>query len=182
MRMFVALPVPERTREELAYLCCGLPGARWVHAENFHITLRFLGEIDGGTAEDVDTALAGIHAPEFDIEIADVGCFANGRNVRSVWAGVKPTLALVHLHDKVESAVVRAGLDPDGKRFTPHVTLTRSKVSLGDARAWLVRNSLFRAIPFEATHFTLFRSFIGGEGAIYRAESEYALDMVRDVA
>jgi 2'-5' RNA ligase len=182
MRMFVALPVPEGTREELTYLCCGLPGARWVQSDNFHITLRFLGEIDGGTAEDVDAALAGIHAPDFDVEIADVGCFANGRNVRSVWAGVKSSAALAHLHDKVESAVVRAGLTPDGKKFTPHVTLTRSKVSLGDARAWLVRNSLFRAIPFAATHFTLFRSFIGGEGAIYRAESEYELEAVVDVA
>jgi RNA 2',3'-cyclic 3'-phosphodiesterase len=182
MRMFVALPVPERTREELTYLCCGLPGARWIATDNFHITLRFLGDIDGGTAEDVDAALAAIHAPAFDVEIADVGCFANGRNVRSIWAGVKPTPALVHLHDKIESAVVRTGLVPDGKRFTPHVTLTRSRVALGDARIWLARNSLFRAIPFEATHFTMFRSFTGGEGAIYRAESEYDLDLVLDVA
>jgi 2'-5' RNA ligase len=77
---------------------------------------------------------------------------------------------------------VRAGLVPDGKRFTPHVTLTRSKVSLGDARHYLARNALFRTIPFAATHFTLYRSFTGGEGAIYRAEIEYDLEATVDVA
>ncbi len=176
MRMFVALPLPEPVRASLATLCFGLPGARWVRPDSFHISLRFLGEIDGGDAEDVDALLAGIHAPEFEVEIADVGCFANGRSVRAVWAGVKPSPALTHLHDKVESAVVRAGLPANGQRFTPHVTLTRPKgITLENVRQYLEANSLYRAPAFEATHFTLFRSFTGGEGSIYRAESEYEL-------
>jgi len=176
MRMFVALPLPEHVREELRFLCCGLPGARWIKPENLHITLRFLGELDGGDVDDVDAALAGIRAPEFDVEIADVGCFANGRSVRSVWAGVKATPSLAHLHDKIESAVVRAGLPPNGQRFTPHVTLSRPKgAAIGKVREYLARHSLFRTPPFEATHFTLFRSFTGGEGSIYRVESEYEL-------
>ena len=177
MRMFVALPLPGHIREELRFLCCGLPGARWVKPENLHITLRFLGELDGGEVEDVDDALAGIHAPEFELEIADVGCFANGRNVRAVWAGVRPTPALMHLHDKVESALVRAGLPPNGKRFTPHVTLSYPKgASIGKVREYLARHSLFRTQPFAATHFTLFRSFTGGEGSFYRVEGEYELE------
>lgn len=176
MRMFIALPIPERIREELAFLCCGLPEARWIKPENFHITLRFLGEIDGGDVDDVDAALAGIRAPEFDLEIADVGCFANGRSVRAIWAGVKPTPALAHLHDKVESAVVRAGLPPNGQRFMPHVTLTwPRRAPLDKVREYLARHSLFRAGPFEIKHFTLYRSFTGGEGSIYRIESEYEL-------
>ena len=176
MRMFVALPIPEPIRAQIALLCYGLPGARWVRAESFHISLRFLGELDGGDVEDIDALLAGIRAPGFEIEIADVGCFSNGRQVRSVWAGVKPTAALNHLHDKVESVAVRAGLPPNGQRFTPHVTLTRPKgISLENVRQYLEAHSLFRAPPFEATHFTLFRSFTGGEGSIYRAESEYGL-------
>ena len=101
---------------------------------------------------------------------------APDRTVRSVWAGVKPSAALTHLHDKVESAVVRAGLPANGQRFTPHVTLTRPKgITLDNVRQYLEANSLYRAPAFEATHFTLFRSFTGGEGSIYRAESEYDL-------
>ena len=176
MRMFVALSLPEPVRASLATLCYGLPGARWVRPDSFHISLRFLGEIDGGDAEDVDALLAGIHAPEFEVEIADVGCFANGRTVRSVWAGVKPSAALTHLHDKVESAVVRAGLPANGQRFTPHITLTRPKgITLDNVRQYLEAHSLYRAPSFEATHFTLYRSFTGGEGSIYRVESEYEL-------
>jgi 2'-5' RNA ligase len=176
MRMFVALPIPDTVRASLASLCFGLQGARWVRPDSFHITLRYLGELDGGAVEDVDALLAGIHAPDFEVEIADVGCFSNGRSVRAIWAGVKPSPALTHLHDKVESAVVRAGLPPNGQRYTPHITLTRPKgITLDNARQYLEAHSLFRAPAFDATHFTLFRSFTGGEGSIYRAESEYDL-------
>lgn len=178
MRMFVALPLPEPVRASLATLCFGLPGARWVRPDSFHITLRFLGELDGGAAEDVDALLDGIRAPEFEVEIADVGCFSNGRTVRVVWAGVKPSAALSHLHDKVESAVVRAGLPADGHRFVPHVTLTRPKgITLDNVRQYLESHSLYRAPTFDATHFALYRSFTGSEGPIYRVEGEYDLSV-----
>lgn len=176
MRLFVALALPEQVRRRLSHLCFGLPGARWVSPENFHVTLRFIGEVDGGLMQDIDAALAGIRAPGFEIEIASVGHFGSPGKIRSIWAGVAPQPALQHLHDKVESAVVRAGAEPDGQKFRPHVTLTRSNVTqLGKLQDFLAQHSLFRSGRFPVTHFTLFSSFTGGEGAIYRAEESYAL-------
>src|SRR3546814_4266599 len=63
MRLFVALALPDHLRSRLAELCSGLPGARWVAPENLHLTLRFIGEVDGRDAEDIDVALSGIRLP-----------------------------------------------------------------------------------------------------------------------
>ena len=176
MRLFVGLALPEAVRWQLGLLRAGLPGVRWVPPENFHITLRFLGEVDGGTMHDVDAALAGIRAPRFRLTLGGVGHFGNGQQVRSLWAGVGREPALQHLRDKVESAVVRAGLEPEGKKFTPHVTLSFSKsAALPKLQEFLAHNSLFRTTPFEVTHFTLFSSFLGHEHASYHAERSYEL-------
>jgi 2'-5' RNA ligase len=176
MRLFVALPLPENIRWQLTLLCSGLPDVRWVPPENLHITLRFLGEVDGGVVEDIDAGLAGIRAPGFALQLAGVGHFGSSGKVRSLWAGVARQPALQHLHDKVESAVVRAGLGPNGQKFTPHVTLARLKNSrLPKLPEFLAHHNLFRSEPFDVTHFTLFSSFLSHNGPIYQAERSYPL-------
>lgn len=177
LRLFVAVPLPEMIRTRLQLLCGGLPGVRWVPPENFHITLRFIGEVDGGTCHDIDASLAGIRAPRFSLTLAGVGHFGNGRSVRAIWAGVEKEPGLHHLHDKVESAIVRAGQPAEGKKFTPHITLARPKVPppVNKLQSFLAANNLFRTPAFEVTQFTLFSSFLGSESANYRPESEYEL-------
>jgi RNA 2',3'-cyclic 3'-phosphodiesterase len=175
-RLFVALALPENVRWQLRLLSGGLPGARWVGPNNFHITLRFIGEVDGAAFHYIDAALAGVRAPRFSLSLAGIGHFGSGAKLRSLWAGVEKQPALFHLRDKVESAVVRAGVAPDGQKYQPHVTLARSKgepmPKLGD---YLVQHNLFRSVPFEVTHFTLFTSFLNREGAIYIPERSYEL-------
>lgn len=177
MRLFVALALPEDVRFQLSLLCAGLPGVRWVPAENFHVSLRFIGEVDGGAARDIDATLAGIHAPRFQLALAGVGYFGNGANVRVVWAGVERSAALQHLHDKVESAVVRAGQPPDRQKYSPHVTLARVKTAPPTAKLqdYIASYNLFRTPPLEITHFTLYESFTTSEGSIYRAVHSYEL-------
>lgn len=177
MRLFVALSLPEEVRHGLARLCYGLPGVRWVAPENLHVSLRFIGEVDGGAMQDIDAALAGIRAPGFTLELGGIGHFGNAGKLRAVWAGVKPEPALQHLHDKVESAVVRAGIEPERQRYKPHVTLARPNQPPHPAKLqeFLALHSLYRSRPFAVTHFTLYSSFTSGEGPIYRAEQSYAL-------
>ena len=167
MRLFVALALPDTIRWQLRLLSGGLPGVRWVEPESFHLTLRFIGEVDGGQFHDIDAGLAGIRAPQFNVSLAGIGHFGSGSKLRSLWVGVDKQPALYHLHDKIESAVVRAGLPPDGQKYQPHVTLARSKgeatPKLGE---YLVNNNLFRTPPFEVTHFTLFSSYLSHSGAI----------------
>lgn len=181
MRLFVALALPEEIRWQLRLLCGGLPTGngsvnRWVLPENFHITLRFLGEVDGRDAHYVDAALAGIRAPRFSLRLKGVDAFSSGQRVKAIYAGVEKQPALQHLHDKVESAVVRAGLPPEGQKYTPHVTLTRPKdPPIAKLQHYLAEHSLFKSEPFEVTHFTLFSSAMGSEHSVYTAQASYAL-------
>jgi 2'-5' RNA ligase len=176
MRLFVALPLPENVRRQVASLCSGLPGARWVSPDSMHITLRFLGELTGGEIDDVDAALAGISAPRPSLSLSGVGHFGSGRQLRSVWAGVARDPALMHLRDKVESAAVRAGLEPDRQKYQPHVTLTRPKgTPVPKLQEFLAAHSLFRSDSWEVGHFSLYSSFLAREGAIYREERRYEL-------
>lgn len=177
MRLFVALALPDDIRWQLRLICGGLAGAgRWVPPENFHITLRFLGEVDGRDTEYVDAALAGIRAPRFSLRLKGVDAFTSGQRVKSVHAVVEKSPALQHLHDKVESAVVRAGLAPEGQKYSPHVTVAWPKdVNLVKLQHYLMEHSLFKTEPFAVTHFTLFASEMGSEQSVYTALRSYAL-------
>jgi 2'-5' RNA ligase len=177
MRLFVGLELPYALCERLAMLGGGIPGARWVPIENFHLTLRFVGEVPGHRAEEVDHALAGVSASAFLLSFTGLGTFAKGGREVALWAGVERNAALEHLQSKIETALQRAGLDPERKRFTPHVTLAR----LGDGVAahklgvFLQANNLFRAGPFEIEHFTLFSSALGKQASVYTPEVAYPL-------
>jgi 2'-5' RNA ligase len=176
MRLFVALPLPDPVRRRLGLICAGLPGARWVPPENLHITLRFLGELSGGEMDDVDAALSGISVPRFALSLAGVGHFGSRSRLRAVWAGVVREPAIVHLRDKIESAVVRAGLEPEGQKYQPHVTLTRPKgTPVPKLQEFLASHSLFRSEPWDVTHFSLYSSFLAHESAIYTEERRYEL-------
>lgn len=176
MRLFVALELPDAVRHQLALMTGGLPGARWVPPENYHLTLRFIGEAPAWQAEEIDHALAGVRASPFLLTLVGTGLFAKGGRGTSLWAGVERTAALDHLRAKVETALQRIGLEPERRRFAPHVTLARvDAVPQPRLAAHLQAHGLFRAPPVAIAHFTLFSSRLGKERAVYIAEAEYPL-------
>src|SRR5260221_13206287 len=141
LRLFVGIALPPETKLRLSLISAGVPGARWVEPGNYHVTLRFIGEVDEGMAGDIDAALARIHAKPFDLVLTGVGQFGD----RMLWAGVEKNPALLHLRDKVESALVRLGLEPEPRRYAPHVTLPRLKrASQARLRAHIQENGAFR--------------------------------------
>ncbi len=176
MRLFVGVPLPAEVRESLGNLCSGVPGARWVDAGTNHITLRFIGEVDSIQAEDIDAALNDVREPAFRLALRGVGCFDSGRKVRTVWAGVVRSDGLMHLRDKVESAIVRAGFEPERRKFKPHVTLARFK-NTPSARVgpYLETHNTFAAGPFPVDRFHLLRSYLGHAGAQYQTIADYPL-------
>jgi 2'-5' RNA ligase len=176
IRLFVGLELDEDVQRRLAELAGGVPGAKWVSPPNFHLTLRFVGEIAHDRMEDLDDALAQINAPAFEMTLARAGYFGQIENARLLWVGVERNLALNHLQAKIESAVVRTGLLPEARKFTPHVSLARLKNTppVHIAR-FVARHGLFREGPFAITHFTLFSSFLSHSGAIYTPEAHYPL-------
>lgn len=176
MRLFVALPVPENIRNQLVSLCHGLPGARWVPPENFHMTLRFIGDVEMHQAEDLDDNLMRIDASPVDIQLEDIGWFGTKNKVSSVIVKARKTESLVHLQKKVESAVVRAGFKPEDRKFTPHVTLARMKDGRLDALdEYCRRHGMPIFPPYQADRFILYSSFLSHTGAIYTPEEEYLL-------
>ena len=177
MRLFVALELPHATRQRLADLATQLPGARWLPPENYHVTLRFIGEVPRHVAEELDLALAALRARAFGLTLAGVAMTERAGQARTLRVCVLPDPSLGALRAKIERALQQAGAAPERRRFVPHVTLAR----LDQAPAprlvqWIQAHNLFRAEPVEIGHFTLFSSLLGHEQAVYTPEVTYALD------
>ncbi len=170
MRLFVALDLPQETRARLARLSAGLPGARWLPPENYHLTLRFLGEMPAHRAEELDGALAALRGRGFILQISGVGVFEKAGRPQTLWAGVE------HLQAKIETAVQRVGFEPERRRFNPHITVARVDNAPPNKLAeWVQAHNLLRADPVSVEHFTLFSSRLGKDAAVYTSEVEYAL-------
>ncbi len=176
MRLFVAIALPADLRARLTRLQQGVPAARWVDPDNLHLTLRFIGEADGAQAHDLDAALTQVRAERFDVTLAGIGRFGQGRKARALWVGVKPVPELDRLRRKVEHAVQAAGFAPEGRKFKPHVTLARFKGDPGHRLDdYLAHHATFRAESFEAREFVLYASLLAQAGAIHTPEAAYPL-------
>jgi 2'-5' RNA ligase len=177
MRLFVGLDLPWALRQRVAMLAgAGIPGARWVRAENYHVTLRFIGEVPRYLAEEIDHALAALKAPSFELTLGGIGTFAKGGRSQSVWLGVERSEPLERLQSKIETALQRCGLEPERRRFQPHLTLARLDNAAEAKLAGFVQAyNLFRADPISIEHFTLFSSLLGKDQPVYTAEVEYGL-------
>lgn len=176
IRLFVGLDLPGSLRERLTTLVGGLPGARWVPAENYHLTLRFIGEVPSWRAEEVDHALGVLRARGFELTLAGLGVFEKAGRSSALWVGAERNPSLDHLRSKIETALQRAGLEPERRRFNPHVTLARvDAVAQERLASYVQAHNLFRADPLPVEHFTLFSSRLGKEASVYTAEAEYEL-------
>src|SRR5438105_4118091 len=123
IRLFAALAIPEDIGRALARRQTGVEGARWRPLESLHVTLRFFGEVREDVARDLDGELAAIRGGPFEMELAGVGAFGEGADIRAIWAGVTESGPLTRLAKSCEAAARRAGLTPERRHCRPHVTL-----------------------------------------------------------
>lgn len=174
IRLFVGLGLPDAVAGRLAALAAGIPGARWVEARNLHVTLRFIGEVEEGVAQEIHECLGEIRAAAFDLAITGFGTFGRS-SPTSLWAAVDKAPEILHLQGKVDAALARAGIAPEGRKFVPHVTLARLKESpVGRVQDFIAGHSPFRA-DVAVDQFILYRSHLGRSGAEYEAVAEYPL-------
>ncbi|HEX4118154.1 MAG TPA: RNA 2',3'-cyclic phosphodiesterase [Rhizomicrobium sp.] len=185
MRLFVALAIPAPVAQSIMLIQGGVLGARWQTREQLHLTLRFIGEVNGRDAAMLDDALAGIEAPGFALQLHGVGQFGN-KQPHALWAAARPSDALTHLQHKVDSAIRRVGQPPSSgdkyaHKFTPHVTLARLRHSEpGKVIEWLTHNALYTSPEFEVGAFQLYSSRLTGDGSVYTVEQEYPLEVTDD--
>lgn len=176
-RLFVSIELPDDVKQALARLSGDVPGARWLGPDEMHLTVRFIGEVDGLVYEDVLAALDEVRVAPFDLALHGVGHFPPRGEPKILWAGLERSDALRVLHDRVESALVRAGVEGEHRKFSPHVTLARLKGTPSRAvGSFLAMNGLFRAEPFTVREFHLYSSSLGAKRAVHRCEASYALD------
>lgn len=178
-RLFIGLRPPAAIRQRLLGLAGGIPGARWQSDDQLHVTLRFIGETDRRTAEDIALALGQVHFPAFEAQLSGVGQFDTRGRPNAVWAGIRPHDAAAQLHHKLDQALVRLGLDPERRAYLPHITLARMNGPAGIADRFLADHAGLTSPAFGFTHFILFESHLAGEGAIYEQIERYPLDVVR---
>lgn len=175
-RLFVAIDFPEKIKKDLSAFCYGIPGAKWVQEEQLHLTLRFIGEVDGGTCKDITEALGKIEANIFSLKIKGFGFFPPRKAPRVLWAGVEKNDALVLLRNRVESELVKLGLEPEHRKFSAHITLARLRnTPLVKITNFLAGNSLFATKSFPVTEFHLYSSVLTPKGAIHQIEASYPL-------
>lgn len=174
-RLFVAIRPSEAVIDALTDTMDGVENARWQDETQLHLTLRYIGEVDTPLADDIADALGRVRAAPFALPIRGVGHFAHGGWPSAIWAGVATSPELAALQKKVERTLVMAGLPPETRRFTPHVTLARLNRSAGPIGPWLAAHGDLVAGPMPVDHLILYESTLSRSGSHYEPVVRYAL-------
>jgi len=150
-----------------------LPGARWITPENYHLTLRFIGDIDDDVAREIAGMLGRVHRRPFELRLDGLSSFG-GRKPRAVVAAATPVPALMELQAEQERLLQRLGLEPEGRKYTPHVTLARLRDSSSHQVAdYLAARGHYRSPAFAVSRFVLFSSRASVGGGPYVVEAAY---------
>jgi len=174
-RLFTGLEIPSRVAQSLAMMRGGLPGARWIDPENYHLTLRFIGDIDDALARDIASLLGQVQRTAFDLRLDGLSSFG-GRKPRALVAAAAAGQALMELQAEHERLLQRVGLEPEGRKFTPHVTLARLRDSSSRQVAdYLAARGHYRSSSFQVARFVLFSSRSSVGGGPYVVEEAYPL-------
>lgn len=163
-RLFAAISPPDDVRDALALCRGGLEGARWVDPADYHVTLRFIGDVDARVGDRVAGELDAINAPAFELELDGFGSFGN-KAPHAVHLKVKPSAELVALNGACEAACRRVGLAPETRNFAPHITIARLRgIRSREAAAWLDARQYVGPRTFPVRSFGLFTARPGGGG------------------
>jgi RNA 2',3'-cyclic 3'-phosphodiesterase len=177
-RLFTALEVPRSVATGLSLLKGGLPGARWIDAENYHVTLRFIGDVDHRQADDLAEALDQISAPHITLCVSGLSVFGS-KKPHALIANIEPQPALNALHFDMERLCQRLGLPADARKFVPHITLARLKNTTPEEAAfYLSQHGLVFVPEFSVNRFVLMASRDSVGGGPYAIEATYPLNQL----
>ena len=174
-RLFTGLEIPDDIVQALSMLRGGLPGARWIDPENYHLTLRFVGDVDHVVAREITFMLGKVQRAGFELRIDGLSSFG-GRKPRAIVATIAPSQAVMELQAEHERLMRRIGIEPEGRKYTPHVTLARLRdTSSLQVAEYLSARGAFRSAPFTVSGFVLFSSRASVGGGPYVVEAAYPL-------
>jgi 2'-5' RNA ligase len=172
-RLFTGIEIPAQIAQSLTMLRGGLPGARWIDTQNYHVTLRFIGDVDDSVANEVASLLGRVRRGAFELHLDGVTSFG-GKKPRAIVATVASSPALMEAQAEQERLMQRIGLAPEGRKYTPHVTVARLRDSSSrDVAEYLSARGLFRTQSFQVSRFVLFSSRASVGGGPYVVEESY---------
>ena len=175
-RLFVAVQPPPHIRTQLLSAMGGIARARWQKDEQLHLTLRFIGEVDRHRAEDSAAALGTVHHPRFSIAVDGIGQFDKRGRVDALWAAIQPQEPLRTLHNKIDMALERVGIPPEGRTYLPHITLARFGRETGPIGGFMAEQGGLSSTSFLVEDFCLYESQLSQEGSIYNVVERYPLN------
>jgi len=167
MRIFIAIPVPDQVKIHLSGIQNNISDAKLTLVKDFHLTLKFLGEISESEVERIKTALDTIHCKPFDIELSSIGFFPSENYIRVVWVGLEPHERVIELQRQIDTILAGLGYKRE-KRFHPHITLARVKV-ITDKERFLgsIRSMSVEKLKINVKSFSLIKSTLTPEGPVY---------------
>jgi 2'-5' RNA ligase len=175
-QLFIGIDLPDAIDEYLELLCTGVDGARWEGADKFHLTLRYIGDVDGGLHRAIIDALTEVRFPAFSMTLKGVGFFPPRGEPRSLWAGLADDADVRELRRRIDRALDPLVLDSDRRKFAPHVTLARLRdPDVPEVVDYLSAHVLFRSPEFQVERFLLYSSIRSPKGSKYRVEAGFRL-------
>jgi 2'-5' RNA ligase len=172
-RLFVAIDLPESTRQLLSALDPHIRGVRWIDPAQIHLTLSFFGDVPDETNLALREKLGAIEFGAFFLPIVGVGTFSAKGAPKVIWTGLgKAHPHLFQIHKRVQEAALAVGIEPDLRPWHPHITIARCRnVSAQSLRNFLKTNTEFDAGMVHVEAFHLYSSNLTQVGPIHTRES-----------
>lgn len=175
MRLFYALMPSAAMIAGLRSTMQGVSGARWQTDEQLHLTLRFIGEVNGRTADDLAAALLARPVDLPHIALSGVGMFESVRHPNALWVRATPREPLARLHQRFDRIVQAAGLEPDHRAYLPHITVARLSHSAGSIDRWLQTFAGFDMSAMAFARCSLVESILTANGSHYEEIASVAV-------
>lgn len=172
-RLFIAIDLPKQQRKLLETISCGLcPGTRWTRPDQFHLTLRFIGDVETAHFLQIKQSLSELPFSPFLLQINGLGQFPPRGKPNIIWAGVEQTPELMRLHKLIEKQLVAVGVAPEKRIFHPHITLARlpPQITAPKLADYLARNNQLSSAPFQVENFKLYSSQLTRNGPLHQVE------------
>ncbi len=176
IRLFIAIDIPETIRKEVQGMGRSIPNARPVPGDQLHLTLKFIGEVEGSKFLDIQEILEKITQPKFSLCLKGVDTFPPRGTPRILWAGVEPVKSAIALRNSIERELAAINIPREKKKYTPHLTLARLRNSpIPALQQFLAGNAFLQTSVFPIETFNLYSSQLSQKGAIHTLKSSYSL-------
>lgn len=181
--VLIAIPLPDHVKSLLGRLCYGIPEAKWIEEENFHLPLKVLNNIDGALLLDIKEALKQVIHPSFTISFKGLRLSSQKKSLSktTLYATISPSTELQTLKRHIDHALSELKLPPDKQTSQSDAMLAKlenpKSIHLYD---FLASNSDFQTPSFPIDHFCLFTIQRSTKRTIYSTEATYFLSKFND--